>query len=188
MVSKASDDLPDPETPVTTVRVLWGISKSMFFRLWTRAPRTTIVSDIGEPPPEASCALRTAALWLQIASGALRNLSIINARSGYVQDGLACMGCRSSTCNCLFGDFDYLSMGAIAAAGVQGAEADQTDHHSYRRDQQNGDGAAECLLAFCAGAQGRAVAHGAALSEGRRRPQGESESDRGKTQLHFTPR
>jgi hypothetical protein len=44
MVSKASEDLPDPETPVTTVSWLCGISKSMFFRLWTRAPRTTILS------------------------------------------------------------------------------------------------------------------------------------------------
>ena len=43
MVSKASDDLPDPETPVTTVRALCGISKSMFFRLWTRAPRTMML-------------------------------------------------------------------------------------------------------------------------------------------------
>src|ERR1700737_4873400 len=50
MVSKASEDLPDPETPVTTVRVLWGTSKSTSFRLWTRAPRTTMLSvDIGLP-------------------------------------------------------------------------------------------------------------------------------------------
>src|SRR5579864_5777958 len=44
MVSKASEDFPDPETPVTTVMALCGISKSMFLRLWTRAPRTTILS------------------------------------------------------------------------------------------------------------------------------------------------
>src|SRR4029077_2110628 len=44
MVSKASDDLPDPDTPVTTVRVLWGTSISTFLRLWTRAPRTTMLS------------------------------------------------------------------------------------------------------------------------------------------------
>src|ERR1700686_1289914 len=44
MVSKAREDLPDPETPVTTVMALWGTSKSMFLRLWTRAPRTTIFS------------------------------------------------------------------------------------------------------------------------------------------------
>src|SRR5215469_4042088 len=41
MVSKASEDLPDPERPVITVRVLRGISMLMFFRLCWRAPRTT---------------------------------------------------------------------------------------------------------------------------------------------------
>src|SRR5438067_7822036 len=44
MVSKASDDLPEPETPVTTVSALCGISKSIFLRLWTRTPRTTMLS------------------------------------------------------------------------------------------------------------------------------------------------
>src|ERR1700686_874480 len=43
MVSKASEDLPDPLSPVTTVRVLRGISTSMFFRLCCRAPRTEIL-------------------------------------------------------------------------------------------------------------------------------------------------
>src|SRR6516162_6179394 len=44
MVSKAREDLPEPETPVTTVSALCGMSKSMFLRLWTRAPRTMIDS------------------------------------------------------------------------------------------------------------------------------------------------
>src|SRR5690242_11308086 len=43
MVSNASEDLPDPETPVTTVNALCGISTSMFLRLWVRAPRTTML-------------------------------------------------------------------------------------------------------------------------------------------------
>jgi hypothetical protein len=48
MVSKAREDFPDPDTPVTTVRALCGISKSTFFRLWVLAPRTTMLSvDIG---------------------------------------------------------------------------------------------------------------------------------------------
>src|SRR5437870_4746778 len=37
-VSNASDDLPDPETPVTTVSRSWGISTEMFLRLFCRAP------------------------------------------------------------------------------------------------------------------------------------------------------
>src|SRR5580658_5391473 len=43
-VSNARLDLPEPETPVTTVMALWGIVTSIFFRLWTRAPRTRISS------------------------------------------------------------------------------------------------------------------------------------------------
>src|SRR3990172_8421955 len=42
MVSKASDDLPDPETPVITVSVFRGISRLMFLRLCSRAPRMTM--------------------------------------------------------------------------------------------------------------------------------------------------
>src|SRR5262249_55894215 len=44
MVSKAREDFPEPETPVTTVMALCGTSKSIFLRLCTRAPRTTIFS------------------------------------------------------------------------------------------------------------------------------------------------
>src|ERR1700691_1827240 len=43
MVSNASDDFPDPLSPVTTVRVLRGISTLMFLRLCCRAPRTEIL-------------------------------------------------------------------------------------------------------------------------------------------------
>src|ERR1700683_3789328 len=44
MVSKASEDLPEPETPETTVSLPWVRSQSMFFRLWVRAPRIVIRS------------------------------------------------------------------------------------------------------------------------------------------------
>src|SRR6478752_7691469 len=43
MVSKASDDLPDPLSPVITVSVLRGISTEMFFKLCWRAPRTVML-------------------------------------------------------------------------------------------------------------------------------------------------
>src|SRR5262249_6570781 len=43
-VSKASDDLPEPLTPVTTVREFTGIANEMFLRLLTRAPRTMMLS------------------------------------------------------------------------------------------------------------------------------------------------
>src|SRR4051812_31670117 len=43
MVSKASDDLPEPDRPVTTTSLSRGISTSMFLRLCSRAPLTTIL-------------------------------------------------------------------------------------------------------------------------------------------------
>ena len=38
ITSCTSVDLPDPETPVTATIMPSGISTSMFFRLWVRAP------------------------------------------------------------------------------------------------------------------------------------------------------
>src|SRR5580692_10079317 len=46
MVSNARDDFPEPLSPVITVRVLRGISTSIFFRLCWRAPCTVIRSSI----------------------------------------------------------------------------------------------------------------------------------------------
>src|SRR5437660_11124528 len=43
MVSKASEDLPEPDSPVNTISASRGISRSTFFRLCSRAPRTWIV-------------------------------------------------------------------------------------------------------------------------------------------------
>ena len=45
MVSNASDDLPEPDSPVMTVRLFLGISTSMFFRLLALAPQTLIFSS-----------------------------------------------------------------------------------------------------------------------------------------------
>src|SRR5437899_6067554 len=44
MVSKASGDFPEPDTPVITTSWSRGISRSMFLRLCSRAPRMTIRS------------------------------------------------------------------------------------------------------------------------------------------------
>lgn len=44
MVSNASEDLPDPETPLTTVSFPCGMSQETFFRLWVRAPRIMMAS------------------------------------------------------------------------------------------------------------------------------------------------
>src|SRR5439155_3255876 len=47
MVSKASEDFPEPLRAVTTVMALCGISTLIFLRLWTRAPRTQMDSCSG---------------------------------------------------------------------------------------------------------------------------------------------
>src|SRR5512139_2475212 len=75
MVSKAREDLPEPESPVTTTSTSRGMSRSMDLRLCSRAPRMTMWSwamegiipprvarrnraaaagaaSAGEPPPE----------------------------------------------------------------------------------------------------------------------------------------
>src|SRR6266436_6875132 len=61
MVSKAREDLPDPERPVITVRELRGISTLMFLRLCWRAPRTTSFVRPMIPtalPPQEPCLLQ----------------------------------------------------------------------------------------------------------------------------------
>src|SRR5438309_638389 len=45
MVSKASELLPEPESPVMTTSRSRGIVTSMFLRLCSRAPRTMIASS-----------------------------------------------------------------------------------------------------------------------------------------------
>jgi len=40
--SNASDDLPEPESPVITTNLSRGISRFTFFKLWVRAPRIRI--------------------------------------------------------------------------------------------------------------------------------------------------
>src|SRR6185312_15087536 len=42
MVSKAREDLPEPDRPVNTTSLSRGTSTSMFFRLCSRAPRMVI--------------------------------------------------------------------------------------------------------------------------------------------------
>src|ERR1041384_4531946 len=49
IVSKASDDLPDPDTPVMTTNLLRGTTTSMFLRLCSLAPRMTMDSMWSDP-------------------------------------------------------------------------------------------------------------------------------------------
>src|SRR5215475_7074322 len=47
MVSKASEDLPEPERPVNTTSWSRGMSRSTFLRLCSRAPRIAITRRSG---------------------------------------------------------------------------------------------------------------------------------------------
>ena len=49
IVSKASEVFPEPESPVKTISLSLGIVRSIFFRLFSRAPRTMISFDIVSP-------------------------------------------------------------------------------------------------------------------------------------------
>lgn len=48
MVLNANDDLPEPDTPVKTTNLFFGMSKSIFLRLFSRAPRIFIKPDIAK--------------------------------------------------------------------------------------------------------------------------------------------
>src|ERR1700738_1682658 len=48
MVSKASEDFPEPDRPVNTTSLSRGISRSTFLRLCSRAPRI-VMARIAEP-------------------------------------------------------------------------------------------------------------------------------------------
>src|SRR5581483_1554547 len=50
MVSKASEDLPEPDSPVNTISASRGISRSTFLRLCSRAPRTWMVLWVSPAP------------------------------------------------------------------------------------------------------------------------------------------
>src|SRR5579875_1563426 len=63
MVSKASEDLPDPDTPVITTRRSRGMTTSKFLRLCWRAPRTQIAS-LGTLRPSRHGSDRTERLQL----------------------------------------------------------------------------------------------------------------------------
>jgi hypothetical protein len=51
-VSKASDDLPEPEGPVKTTNFFFGIESETFLRLCWRAPVMTIESGSKKPSGE----------------------------------------------------------------------------------------------------------------------------------------
>src|SRR5260370_33675991 len=63
MVSNASEDLPEPDRPVITVRLSRGISTSTFLRLCARAPRTWMKPAIEVIPVRRRCSCDVLSIW-----------------------------------------------------------------------------------------------------------------------------
>src|SRR5215212_6764973 len=61
MVSKASEDFPEPDSPVNTTSLSRGISRSTFLRLCSRAPRI-VIARIWEPEADWRFALITSSI------------------------------------------------------------------------------------------------------------------------------
>ena len=59
IVSKTSELLPEPDTPVNTVSRRFGMSRSMFRRLFSRAPRTRIEPQSGAPSSRGEVSVGT---------------------------------------------------------------------------------------------------------------------------------
>src|SRR3954447_19175251 len=87
MVSKASEDLPEPDRPVNTASLSRGISTSMFLRLCSRAPRI-VIARVPEPALVWRFALSTSSIsaypgaWRRVTLGAHRQ-----TRAGRGADG-----------------------------------------------------------------------------------------------------
>src|SRR5579863_10074031 len=77
MVSKARLDLPEPESPVTTISLSRGISTEMFLRLCTRAPCTAMVVR-AEARDEFRLAIDLEAipLFLEVEEGQLLHFDV----------------------------------------------------------------------------------------------------------------
>ena len=69
MVSKASEDLPEPLRPVITTSLSRGMVTSIFFRLLARAPLTMILSCMGDGSPFISFKCRAMAASNSFSEG-----------------------------------------------------------------------------------------------------------------------
>src|ERR1700712_5069666 len=68
MVSNASEDLPEPDSPVMTTSWSRGISMSMFLRLCSRAPRTWMEPAIQKSPGTRIVFLSCSIIWTRPAA------------------------------------------------------------------------------------------------------------------------
>src|SRR5439155_9289307 len=114
MVSKASEDFPEPLRAVTTVMALCGISTLIFLRLWTRAARTQMDSCSGRTSVVAwVISLVAKGKPRQRVFSALPKLQIIRlpSKRGKRRTGVAGGGCEFVPANSRLlgeGDLDKL--------------------------------------------------------------------------------
>src|SRR4029077_20802998 len=89
MVSKASDDLPERESPVNTTSLSRGIVRSMPFRLCSRAPRIEITrcgvsKSLSSEPDEAREVVFAAGLEGDLGGGRKGGPTMNVSRTPYV--------------------------------------------------------------------------------------------------------
>src|SRR5437588_9282583 len=92
MVSNARLDLPEPESPVTTMRLSRGTSSETFLRLCTRAPCTAIVvraAGFGALPFRLAAALLAIPWFPRVKERQLLHRDIALLREAHGRGGLA---------------------------------------------------------------------------------------------------
>src|SRR5438309_243986 len=93
MVSNANEDLPEPDSPVTTTSRSRGISTETFLRLWTRAPCTAIVvraAALGAGFPFFFAAVLEPIRWLpRVEEGQFLDADVAPLRELHRRRGLA---------------------------------------------------------------------------------------------------
>src|SRR5205809_7920720 len=117
MVSKASDDLPLPDNPVNTINASRGISRSTFFRLCSRAPRTWMVLPASAGDLLTILAMHSV-LCLPPSQPALQRRRALGRWSARDKRGHADILVHVRPVNALPAR-DQLPFAALCAAGVQ---------------------------------------------------------------------
>src|ERR1017187_6950133 len=83
MVSKARDDLPEPESPGKTTNWSRGISTERFLRLCTRAPCTRIDGDMGSI---YRCLVQRQSLEICLEALTVQRLQIVAQHGGLFEE------------------------------------------------------------------------------------------------------
>ncbi len=84
IVSNASDDLPEPESPVITTSLSRGMSTDRFLRLCSFAPRTRMHRDGSGNPAARATTLAAAACGTDLLT------TTISAAAAVCDDGTKC--------------------------------------------------------------------------------------------------